>query len=67
MYPNTMPPIRFGIKNTVRKKLVPFFPRVRIIAIVNAKKLIVITETIVNFTVNQSALINSLFDLNALM
>jgi len=54
MYPSTIPPIRFGIKNTVRKTLVPLNPFVRARAIKNASTLIRILETKANITVSQN-------------
>ena len=45
--------IRFGIKNTVRKILVPLIFFVKSIATANAKMLINNTVTIVNNAVNQ--------------
>lgn len=57
-----MPPIRFGIKNIVLKAFVPLIPLVSSIARQNAKTLTVITDTAVNFTVNQRAFTKSLFE-----
>ena len=53
MYPSTIPPIRFGIKNTVRKAFVPLYPLVRASAIKNASTLIRILDTNANTTVSQ--------------
>ena len=47
-----MPPIRFGIKNTVLKALVPRSPLVISSATAKAMTLTVITETKVNLTVS---------------
>jgi hypothetical protein len=55
IYPRTIPPIRFGIKNTVRKTFVPLIFRVRRRASKNAKTLIRIIETTANFAVNIAA------------
>ena len=52
-----MPPIRFGIKNTALKKLVPPMPFVSAKANKNAKRLTEITATMVNFMVNHNAFI----------
>ena len=60
IYPSTIPPIRLGIKNAVRKKLVPRNPLVSNNARINASRLTDKTETTVNFTVNQKAFKKSL-------
>ena len=39
IYPRTIPPIRFGIKNTVLKRLLPFIFCVRMAATVKARTL----------------------------
>ena len=57
-YPKTIPPIKFGIKKTVRYSFVPLIVPVKSNANKNAKILIDTTETTVNLTVNQSALTN---------
>ena len=54
------------MKNTVLKMFVPLIERVRSSARAKAIILIVITETTVNFTVNQRALTKSSFE-NALI
>ena len=46
-------PIRFGRKNTVRKRFVPLIPFVSAIAIANDTILIISTETTVNSAVYQ--------------
>ena len=51
-----MPPIRFGMKNTVLKNVVPFNAFVNNNARKKEKKFMVITETMVNFIVNHKAL-----------
>lgn len=55
MLPKIIPPIRLGIKKTVRKPLVNLFPRVNNKAMEKAKMLTVITETIVNKAVYRKA------------
>ena len=55
MYPKTIPPIRFGIKKMVRKRLDAFNLLVSASASANASTLINITDTIVNFPVNKNA------------
>ena len=55
-----MPPIRFGMKNTERKILVPANRLVSMYAIANAATLITMVVTIVNSTVYTSAFQNSL-------
>ena len=52
IWPSTIPPIRFGIKNTVLKALVPRSPLVISSATAKAMTLTVITETKVNLTVS---------------
>lgn len=52
IYPSTIPPIKFGIKNTVRKRFVPLRVPVNSKASIKAMTLMVITDTTVNFTVN---------------
>ena len=53
--PKIIPPIKFGIKNIARKKLVNFFPLVNNRAIPKAKKLIVIIEIRLNKIVFKNA------------
>ena len=55
MYPKTIPPIRFGIKKMVRKRLDAFNLLVSASASANAPTLISIVTTIVNNAVNQNA------------
>ena len=59
-----MPPIKFGIKNTVRKKLVPFIFLVKRYAKVNAIIFTVIIDIIVNSVVNPNACPNLWLDEN---
>ena len=61
IYPKTIPPIKFGKKKTVLKKLEPLIPpvRVRASAIANAKTFIRIVETTVNAVVKPKACQNS--------
>ena len=65
IYPNTMPPIKFGIKNAVLKNEVPFNPFVSNNARINASRLTESTDTTVNFTVNQNAFKKSELPLSA--
>ena len=53
-----IPPIRFGIKNTVLNMLVPLMPLVSNIATAKASTLIVITDTTVKSEVYQRAWVN---------
>ena len=55
MYPRTIPPIRFGIKNTVLNALVPLNPFVSASAMANARTLIRILDIKANATVSQNA------------
>ena len=57
IYPSTIPPIRFGIKKTVLKILVPFNFCVRSSARPNASTLISKIDTIANNTVNLNELV----------
>ncbi len=66
VYPNTIPPIRLGIKNTVLKRLVPLIFLVNNNAIENAHTLISIIATIVKLAVNNNALTKSLLSVKAL-
>ena len=50
-----MPPMRFGMKNTVRNRLVPRSPRVSSSASAKANRLTVTTDTTVNSAVKPSA------------
>ena len=60
-----MPPIKFGIKNTVRKKFVPGSSFVKSSASKNAKTFMPITDITANLTVNHIAFIKSLSSVNA--
>jgi len=53
-----MPPMRFGIKNTVRNTLVPLMPRVSSSAMAKASTLMRMVDTAVKPSVNQNALRN---------
>ena len=55
IYPSTIPPIRFGIKNTVRKMFVPFSSRVSKSARPSAITLITTIETTAYETVKPKA------------
>ena len=61
----TIPPIKFGIKNTDLKKFVPFSPFVSSKANKKAKVFTVIIETIVNKDVNPSERTKSLSKVKA--
>ena len=50
-----MPPMRYGMKKTVRKKLVPLSLRVSIHASMKEKMLTVMTETMTTSTVKRNA------------
>lgn len=65
IYPSTIPPIRFGIKNTVLNIFVPFIPLVSKSANANEITFMVITETNVNFVVNHKAFKKFLSRVNA--
>ena len=60
MYPSTMPPMRLGMKKTVRKMLVPGISWVRMLATPKARTLMRATVTRVKRAVNQKAWRNSL-------
>ncbi len=51
MYPKTIPPTRFGMKKTLRKKLDPFRPLLRRTANAKAKTLTMTDETMAKRTV----------------
>ena len=55
IYPRIIPPIRFGIKNTVLNTLVPLKPFVKSSATVKARTLIRITDTTVKSAVYHNA------------
>ncbi|MNZ40587.1 hypothetical protein D3C78_581130 [compost metagenome] len=59
MYPNTIPPIKLGMKKIVLNTLVPFSFLVNNIASMKANTLIVRTDRTVNLTVKPSAFRNS--------
>ena len=65
--PSTMPPMRLGMNSTVRNRLVPRMPRVSSEAMAKPITLMEITLTTANFTVNHSALTNSLLAVKAVM
>ena len=57
-----MPPIRFGIKNTVLKTFVPLSPLVKRLAKANEITFTLITDTTANLTVNHKAFLKSSFE-----
>ena len=66
IYPRTIPPIKFGMKNAVLNKFAPFIPNVNKYAIANASIFIKNSDTIAYNAVYQNACINDA-SLNASM